>query len=95
MLYTKRTSGANVFGLASYCFQTMDVLLQQSSVMGHNSISRPDMGFGGWFSTTTNTNVIIGGLYMPATIDTSAMTNSGGASQWMRPLLQLYRVSTA
>lgn len=93
-MMTQRTSSVNIFGLASYFYFTASGTQNNSSIFGHNSISKPDLGFGGLFSVTTNTNVIIGGLYMPATIATADITNSGGASQWVRPAVQMYRVST-
>jgi hypothetical protein len=87
---TMRSSSANVFGIGSLGYASGSQTTG-ASYLGESTITAP-FGFGGIFSTTTNTNVITG-LQMPASIHTSAVTGSGGSSQWRLLYTPMYRNS--
>jgi hypothetical protein len=91
VMMTQRSSSVNVYGIASWAEWT-GALTAQTSFMGSNVAST--RGYGGLFSTTTNTNVIVGGLFMPGSIHTSRITNTGGISQWRRPAFLMVRSLT-
>jgi hypothetical protein len=94
LLVTQRSSNANVFAVGSLGI----VSASQStlaSMMGTGAFqSQWPPRLGGIVSTTTNTNVIVGGLLLPNSINTTAITGTGGSSQWRQPFFHAFRTAT-
>jgi hypothetical protein len=78
-------SGAsNVMPLSNHAY--ISAVLTTAGQLGSSNLV-PPYKFMGIFSSTTNTNVLTA-QFMPNSVHTSAISNTGGTTQWRIPYLQ-------
>lgn len=92
VMMTQRTASVNVFGVASMAHFT-GANTSNALSFGTSGATAAN-AFQGIFSTSTNTNVIIGGLYMPGSINTSRITATGGTTQQLEPYFFAFKATT-
>lgn len=90
VMVTQRSTNVNVWAINTYGYFTGS---QTSGASKMGASTYDGDGFQGIFSTTTNTNVIIGGIYLPSSIHTSAITRSA-TSQLLEPYFYAFRKTT-
>lgn len=79
-----RSSSVNVMPASNHAY--ISAVLTTAGQLGSTNLT-PPFKFMGVFSSTTNTNVLTA-QFMPGSVHTSVITNTGNISQWRIPHLQ-------